>query len=247
MAPFFGFAFLEHENRMPNYKTRMVLAQGTCVHDFERFTRGNDPKLAVSKWDCIMHFVAETKGFVRIKTSHAVSQDPEANKEFMFACSIPDENSFSSSNTFDDASMYEDIVQHSSRCGPSESGYLIDDYITQRSPSRGYNSSRSTENESDNGDDDPHVATIEKFTIQHKFFANFDRDTKTLLKFDHLNRKFAEKLDKHDHIIVCMICEEHIDDNKAEIVEHLERCTGIAFELPSEEHDDILPMYKMEK
>lgn len=132
MAPHFGFAFLDKENKMPNYKTRMVLPRGTCVHDFERCTLDNDPKLAVSKWDCIMYFVKEVKNFVRIKTSHAVSKDPDVAEQFVFVHSMDDENSLSSRNTFDDTSSSAEISQMEGH-GPSESGYLIGDYITQRS------------------------------------------------------------------------------------------------------------------
>lgn len=234
MAPFFGFAFLKHEHRMPNKETRMVLPKG-CAHNWERCTRDNDSKLAVFKWDCIVHFVNETKKFVRIKTSRAISQDSEIAKEFMFACSTDIENNFSSHNIVDDAISDGEIVQMT-----SESGYMINDYITQRSPSQGYNSSYSTDN-----DDDESNQVIDKFILEDKFFVNFDENTKTLRKIHHLNKKFAESLEKFNHLIVCEICEEHVDDNKVKIVEHLENHTALSIALPPEDDDDILPLFKL--
>lgn len=249
MAPHFGFAFLDKENKMPNYKTRMVLPRGTCAHDFERCTLDNDPKLAVSKWNCIRYFVKEIKNFVRIKTSHAVSKDPSAAEEFVFVHPMEDDSSFSSRDTFDDTSSSAEIVSRMEGHGPSESGYLIGDYITQRSPSRGYNSSRSTDNdfiEAVKGDGDPHQP-IEKtiFELEDKFFNNFDEKTKTLVRIDGLHRKFAKNLEKYSYLFVCMVCDGHVDDDKAEIAEHLENCTGLSYALPPNVNDDTLPMYKL--
>lgn len=240
MAPFFGFTFLKDEGKMPNNKTPMVLpySLSKCTHSFERYTSSH--KNGVSKWNCILHFVNVTKNFVRIKTSHAISQDPRVN-DFMFVGSMEVENSFSSHGTFDDASSEAEISQNA-----TASGYLIHDYITQRSPSRGYNSSHSTDNdciESVHSDDDPHQV-IEDFSFEDKFFSNFRKETKTFAKINGLNEKFANFLEKSNYVIVCMICEGHVDDDKAVIVEHLKDHSGIEFPLQPAEND-VLPIYKL--
>lgn len=241
MAPFFGFVFLKDVDKMPRNKTPMVLQKingsSKCYHSWERCTSRH--KYSVSKWESILYFVNATKNFVRLKTSHPVSQDPNIN-DFMFVDSTEVENSFSSCGTFECTSIDAEISQIA-----TTSGYLINDYITQRSPSQGYNSSRSTENdciELVNTDDDPHQV-IEEFSLEDKFFSNFIKGPDKFQKINGLNEKFAKILEKSIYVIVCMICEERIDDDKAEIVEHLKDHTGI--DLSEPEENDVLPLYKL--
>lgn len=260
MAPFFGFVFREKES-IPNYNTPMALPQGTCAHDFIIFKRRGELKNSVSKWDCIEHFLTVTQRFVQIKTSHEISKNPEAARMFNFVSSLQVEN--------EDASSSGESEQ-TEPDGQSQSGYLINDYINQRSPSQGYSSSHSTDDNdciesvnsddelSFNGDyepshithnndwielvndvDDPHQDT-EKSILEDKFFANFNKETKTLAKLDDWSEMYEDFVEEFNYLIVCMICNERIDDDKQKIVEHSENCTALSLE----ENDNTLAMYK---
>lgn len=257
----------------------MALPQGTCAHDFIIFKRRGELKNSVSKWDCIVHFLTATKRFVQIKTSHKISQDPEAAKDFNFVSTMQVENEDASSSG-ESAQMETD--------DRSQSGYFKNDCINQRSPSQGYSSSHSTDdndciesvNSDDelfngdyepshftdnndrielangdyepshstdnndwsellNDDDDPHQDT-EKSILEDEFFANFNKKTKTLAKLEDWSEMYEDLVEKFNYLIVCMICNECIDDDKGKIVEHSENCTALSLE----ENDNTLAIYK---